>query len=307
MFVESQFQSHLMKIRGNAGPGSGAFESTNSGIADRFHFRKMKIPCSQEPYPPSSNTNRRLLSFMIQHVVWGKLLKQFQYLDIGHKIESKYFKMALLLKECLQLAHHDSEGRRRADRRAGWRHCNALRHVLLLRQGLPSVPTAVAAADCALTCTACAAGRCKPSRSITTAFCHRTASLHVSATPPCTARSCDAQPLRLLFPPKSFPDDVKRCLQLDSPRHKNYRSAASQAGMNAAGWRFRFDSQFADKAANDCVHHVQQVKIKLFTMALSRNGSGDDGDALRCDSRRVNEQAAVLAEMKLLLLPGYQA
>ena len=76
--------------------------------------------------------------------------------------------------------------------------------------------------------------------------------------------------------------------------------------MNAAGWRFCFDSQFADAAANDCVHHVQ-VKSKLFTMALSRNGSGDDGDALRCDGRRVNEQAAVHVEMKLLLLPGYQA
>ena len=55
------------------------------------------------------------------------------------------------------------------------------------------------------------------------------------------------------------------------------------------------------------MHHVQQVKSKLFTMALSRNGSGDDGDALRCEGRRVNEQAAVHAEMKLLLLPGYQA
>lgn len=184
-----------------------------------FRFRKMKIPCSQEPYPPSSNTNRRLLSLMIEHVVRGKLGKQFQCLDVGHKIESKYFKMALLLKKCLQLAHHDSAGRRRADRRTGCSHCNALRHVLLLRQGLPLVPTAVAAAACALTCSACATGRCKPSRSITAAFCHQTASLHVSATLPCTARSCDAQPLRLLFPPNSCPDDVKRCLQLDSPRH----------------------------------------------------------------------------------------
>ena len=52
---------------------------------------------------------------------------------------------------------------------------------------------------------------------------------------------------------------------------------------------------------------MQQMKSKLFTMALSRNGSGDDGDALRCEGRRVNEQAAVHAEMKLLLLPGYQA
>ena len=65
--------------------------------------------------------------------------------------------------------------------------------------------------------------------------------------------------------------------------------------------------QFAELELPTTACINRQERNKLCTLVLRRNGNGDDGDALRCEGRRVNEQAAVHAEMKLLLLPGYQA